>query len=209
MTAAVARALMVLATCCMGQTRREWALAMQAEFDAAGEAGRPLPFAIGCLIAACRELPRHAEGRLGIASHVIALGLVVPLATLQFLCGFEWAIVPGGLDLAPNLSAAPFLASTQNAGLPILHMLWFLLGAWHLHLAWVLLERDWERVVQAGSLIAAATLTLFTFMAVLLLGTTALMAVVAVLAIETVFILALARWDALLFPYSEPAAYSW
>jgi hypothetical protein len=76
-------------------------------------------------------------------------------------------------------------------------------------LAWVLLERDWSRVVKAGALIAAATLTLFIFMQVLLLDSGALMVLAAELAIEAIFILALARWHARIFPDTASATAAW
>jgi len=207
MIEALSRALMQLATCCLGESRREWALAMQAEFEEAGDARTLLSFACGCLIAAWCELPRHAEGRLSALSHAIALGLLVPLASIQFLCGLKSSMVLGGLEsgLDPGWSHNPFLAGAQNSAMPVLHILWLMLGAWHLHLAWVLLERDWERVARTGALIAAATLTLFTFMAVLLLSTQAMMALAAILAIETIFILTLARWHARIFLNTAPA----
>jgi len=86
MTAAVSRALMALAICCLGESRREWALAMRGEFEAAIEEREPLAFAAGCLIAAWREMPKHAEGRLVLANHALALGLLVPVAVFQFAC---------------------------------------------------------------------------------------------------------------------------
>ena len=202
MIEALSRALMQLATCCLGEGRREWAFAMQAEFEEAAAARTPLSFACGCLVAAWGELPRHAEGRLGIVSHVLVLGLLIPLAFLQLGCGLGLSTGHGGFDvgLGPGGPQDPYLASPQLTAMPALHILWLMLGAAHLHLAWVLLERDWDRVVKAGALIAAATLTLFIFMEVLLLDTGTLMVLAAELAIETSFILALARWHARIFP---------
>ena len=46
MTAPVSRAVMSLAICCMGESRREWALAMQAEFEAAIGKGERFAFAL-------------------------------------------------------------------------------------------------------------------------------------------------------------------
>lgn len=210
MIEALSRALMRLAASCLGEGRREWALAMQAEFEAVREGGSGLKFASGCLIAACRELPNHSEGQLSVASHVTALGLLVPLASLQFLCGLETSMVLGRLSgLGSEWSHNPFLASAQNAGMPALHVLWLLLGAWQLHLAWLLLERDWERVAKAGALIGAAMLTLLTFMAVLMLGVGPLMVLGAVLAGEAIFITALARWHARIFQQEGSAKVAW
>src|ERR1700712_3452057 len=79
MTAVAARAVMSLATCCLGEDRREWALAMQGEFEVAAEKGEPLAFAAGCLIAAWGEMPKHEEGRLVLANYTLALGLLIPM----------------------------------------------------------------------------------------------------------------------------------
>ena len=59
---------------------------MQGEFDAAIADGRPLTFAVGCLIAAWREMPTQAQGRFVLANYALALGLLVPTAGLQFAC---------------------------------------------------------------------------------------------------------------------------
>ena len=72
MTAALSRAVMSLAICCLGESRREWALAMQAEFEAATAEGEAFAFATGCLIAAWCEMPKHAEGRLVLANYALA-----------------------------------------------------------------------------------------------------------------------------------------
>jgi hypothetical protein len=211
MIEALSRGLMQLATCCLGESRREWALAMQAEFEEADRARTPLSFACGCLIAAWRELPRHTEGRLGLASHVLALGILIPLALFQFGCGLGLSTAHGGLHplLIPDESQGPYVASPQLAAMPALHILWLMLGAGHLRLAWVLLERDWSRVVKAGALIAAAAVTLFMFMGVLLLDTGALMVLAAELAIETIFIFALARSHERIFPNTTTATTGW
>jgi len=211
MIEALSRALMTLATCCLGEARREWALAMQAEFEEANQARTPLSFACGCLIAAWRELPRHAEGRLSLASHMLALGLLIPLAFFQFGCGLGLSTAHGGLDtgLGPGGSQDPYLASAQLMATPALHILWLMLGAAHLRLAWVLLERDWSSVVKTGALIAAAVVTLFIVMAVLLVDNGSRMVLAAELAIETIFILGLARWHERIFLNTTPATTGW
>lgn len=195
MKAAVARSLMALATYCLGDSRREWAHAMQAEFHEAGAAGRQLSFAAGCLIAAWREMPRHAEGRLILADHALALGLLVPVAFLQFACAIGLLSGKGGVYgmLAMGGTEDPYLAYAQFSAIPVLLMLWLLLGAAHLRLAWALLDRDWERVVQAGSLIAAAALTLVIMVEVLYLQAAFLGSVMAVMVIELIFVTAASR----------------
>ena len=207
MITALSQSLMQLATCSLGRSRREWALAMQVEFEAATEDRRPLAFALGCLLAAWRELPRHSEGRFSLASHVIALGLLIPAAFLQFACAIGLSTGQGGLFnvLAPAGSENPLLASAQLGAMPALLLIWLMLGTCHLCLAWLLLERDWTRVAKAGALIAAGTLTLFLFMKLLLFDAGAVpLLLVALAAIETMFILALAQWNERIF--TRPAA---
>jgi hypothetical protein len=201
MIPAISRIVMRLATCCLGEARREWALAMQAEFEEANKDRTTLAFACGCLLAAWRDLPRHVEGRLGIASHVIALGLLIPLALYQFGGGLGSWTAHGALDPVP----LPGEAQRRLIAMPTLHILWLILGAGQLRLAWVLLERDWDRVAKAGALIAAAAVTIFLFMGVLLLDTGPLMGLAAGLALETIFILLLARWHARFFLNTSPA----
>jgi hypothetical protein len=202
---------MTLATCCLGEARREWALAMQAEFEEANQARTPLSFSCGCLIAAWRELPKHREGRLSLASHMLALGLLIPLAFFQFGCGLGLSTAHGGLStgVGPGGSQDPYLASAQLMATPALHILWLMLGAAHLRLAWVLLERDWSSVVKTGALIAAAVVTLFIVMAVLLVDNGSRMLLAAELAIETIFILGLARWHGRIFLNTTPATTGW
>jgi len=84
MTAAFARAVMALAVRCLRADCYEWGLAMEAEFEAAAEDGKPLLFATGCLIAGWREMVNHDEGRLVLAKYALALGLLLPIAGLQF-----------------------------------------------------------------------------------------------------------------------------
>jgi len=193
--AAVAQSLMALATYCLGDDRREWAQAMQAEYDEAGAEGRQLGFAAGCLIAAWREMPRHVEGRLILADHALALGLLVPVAFLQFACAIGLSSGQSGVYgmLAMARTEDPYLANAQFSAVPVLLALWLLLGAAHLRLAWALLDRDWGRVVQAGSMIAAAALTLVMMVGVLGLHAAFLAPVVGVMVIELIFVMAASR----------------
>ena len=183
---------MALATYSLGNDRREWALAMQAECEEAGAAGRQLRFAAGCLIAAWREMPRHAEGRLVLADHALALGLLIPVAFLQFACAIGLSGGQSGLYgmLAMVGTEDPYLANAQLGALPVLLVLWLLLGVAHLRLAWALLDRDWTRVVQGGSLIAAAAITLVMLVGVLHLEAAFLGPVVGVMVVELILILA-------------------
>ncbi|HEY6815485.1 MAG TPA: hypothetical protein VI168_08105, partial [Croceibacterium sp.] len=137
MTAAVARAVMALAVCCLGESRREWALAMRVEFDEARAEGRALAFATGCLATAWRAMPEHAEGRLVLARYALALGLLIPMAVLQFALAFGFSSVFVGEGAANGVLLAgrshnPMLAWSQVSAVPSLLALWLLLGMAHL-----------------------------------------------------------------------------
>jgi hypothetical protein len=209
MTAAVSRAVMSLAGRCLGTDRREWGLAMQAEFEAAVDDGKPLVFAAGCLVAAWREMVNHGEGRLVLANYALVLGLLLPMAALQLQQAIGMSMFPGltpaYATLVPGAGQNPYLAWSQNSAAPVLLMLWLLLGMAHLCLAWVLVDWDWPRAVKFGALIGATMVTLFLFTGVLLLDLWPLIAQAAKLCIEFAAILATARWHARLFsnPSSE------
>ena len=190
----VARAIMVLAVRCLGKPRDEWARAMQVEFDGGVPAEARLPFAIGCLGAALREMLEHQEGRLSLASHALALALLIPMAaTLLLHAGGlgHSAFAYGVIDSAGSQN--PFLAAGQLAAAPALLLLWLILGAAHLHLAWVLLEKDWPRVLNVCALIAAATITLALFVAVLFLHEPRLALHAALTAFEITAVFAIVR----------------
>jgi len=184
---------------------------MEAEYDEARAAGRQLSFAAGCLIAACREMPRHAEGRLALVHHVLALGLLVPVSFLQFACAIGLSSGQSGVYgvLAMVGTEDPYLANAQFGALPVLLALWLLLGAAHLRLAWALLDRDWTRVVQAGSLIAAAALTLLTMVGMLHLEAAFLGPVVGVMVIELIFVVAASRRHGCVSPEAALAHSAW
>ena len=208
MTTGVARAMMSVATCSLGENRREWALAMHAEFEAAAAEGEAFAFATGCLIAAWCEMPKHAEGRLVLANYALALGLLIPMAVFQFASaiGFSSILIGGGSDatLLAGASHNPYAAYMQLNAAPCLLVLWLLLSTGHLCLAWALVDRDWSRVVKVCALIAATMVTLFIVMGVLLLDVTFLISQVPALAIELASLLAAERWHARLFGNAGP-----
>ena len=78
MSGRIARAAMKLAMAGLGSHQREWAAAMRAKFDIRAETGDDLPFALGCLVTAAKELPRHHEGRLALSRYTFSLGLLLP-----------------------------------------------------------------------------------------------------------------------------------
>jgi hypothetical protein len=201
--------MMTIATACLGERRRNWALAMQAEFELGVEDGRKMAFAAGCLMTAWREMHKHAEGRLTLASYTLGLGLFVPMAAMHFARVLDFLVVgtavPGGALLA-GASANPVLGWAQVGAIPALILLWTSLGVGHLCLAWLLLDRDWSRLLKAGAAIGAATVTLFLLVTVLLLDATALISHVAQLAIEFIILAAAARWHSRLVASAPSSA---
>ncbi|HVJ03406.1 MAG TPA: hypothetical protein VM662_14585 [Sphingomonas sp.] len=206
MSGVLARAVMALAVCCMGESRREWALAMQVEFEAAAAEGRPLRFAFGCLAAAWREMLTREEGRFVLTNYAMVLGLMLPMAALQIGCallglpylyagqdGLRGALLDGGAQEA-------LLRSVYQAAVPSLALLLLLLGIGHLRIAWAMLEGDWSRVKRMGALMLAAAATLVIFMGALFLDGTQALLQTAVLAIELATVAVVARWHAQLFP---------
>ena len=197
----IARAMMTMAVNCIGDQRREWALAMQAEFDMAAEAGEALIFALGCLLGAWREMPAHEEGRFAIASHLLAIGVVVPMAVLllsSVVLGYSYlAPVEAGVGSLLGSGAPVFPITYANqAGLPLLAMLTFALGLGHLNMAWAMLERDWTRVAVAGRIGAAVIVTSVTFTGILFLSDTCALPQATAVAIELGAIWVLVRWHA-------------
>ena len=181
---------------------------MQAEFEAAVDDGKPLVFAIGCLVAAWRDMVKQGEGRLVLAKYALAFGLLIPMAALQLeqAIGFSLFLgegLPHGM-LGAGADQNPYLIWSQNSAVPTLLILWLLLAMAHLCLAWGLVEGDWSRVVKFGALIGAATITLSLFAGVLMLDLSPLMAQGAELGVELAAIVATARWHARLFPHTSP-----
>jgi hypothetical protein len=210
MTAAVARAVMAIAVSCLGDRRSEWALAMQREFEAAREDGKPLSFALGCLIAAWRELPAHEEGRFTLASHALALVLLVPMAALlassivtDFPNGYLGPIEALGLPAMGGRE--PLLNEATRSAVPSLAVLLAGLAASHLRIAWLVLEHDWARAAAIGTLLAAATVTLVLFTGLVFASYALPAMLAAALAVELTAISALARWHARSFGGSAEA----
>lgn len=206
MKAAASRAVMAVAVCCLDESRREWSAAMQAEFETAVTEGKPLPFAIGCLAAACREMLTREEGRFTLTNYALALGLMIPMAALQIGCallGLPY-LYPGqdGLRGALLEGAAHevLMRGVYQAAVPSLTILLLLLGLGHLRIAWAMLERDWTRVTRMGTLMLAAAATLIIFMSVFFLDSSQALLQTAVLTIELTTVSMVARWHAQLFP---------
>ena len=204
MTAGLAKAILAIAIASLGEHRREWACAMQGEFYAAIEDRKALRFAMGCLFAAWREMPRQAEGRFVLANYAVALGLVLPAAVLQFqyMAGFPF-LAPGqagSLDiLAQHSMQNPYLAGAYLAAIPSLLLLWALLGIGHLRLAWSLLDRNWSQAVKMAAFNGAISATLVFFTMVVFLDDAGGGWQVMASAIELGAIYAFSTWHARLF----------
>jgi hypothetical protein len=188
---------MALAVNLLGESRREWTQAMRAEFEVARAEGDGLAFATGCLIAAWGEMPKHPEGRHVLANYALALGLLIPMAAFQFASAFGFAStmegpVSEGIFL-PRAAPNPFVSYPQVSALPCLLVLWLLLGLGHLRLAWVLVERDWARVIKTSAMIGATTVTLIMFMGTLLLDLTSVVLQSVAMAVELTALVAAAR----------------
>ena len=207
MTIALPQAMMTIAAACLGDRRRDWALAMQAEFEVAVTDQQKMAFAAGCLMTAWRDMHRHAEGRLTLASYILGLGLFVPMAGVHLARVLDFLLVGTGVSggaLLAGASANPVLGWAQVRAIPALILLWTSLSVGHLCLAWLLLDRAWSSVPKVGAAIGAATVTLFLLVTVLLLDATALISHVVVLAIEFVVLAVAARWHARFIASAPP-----
>lgn len=197
MMLALSRALMVLACQCLGDSRREWAQAMQAEFDIAAQDGRALSFAAGCLIGALRQMPMQQEGRFVLTNYTLALTVMVPIAAMEIsaaLFGLPHLFgdqgEPGaGMAFAQKL----VIGAAYRVVAPSLTLLLLLSGGGQLRLAWLMLERDWSRATATCVANLAAITTLILFMGMFLdVGQVITLAVV--LGIELALIAGLCRW---------------
>ena len=213
MTAKLACAVMALAEACLGDHRRDWALAMRTELDAAIDDGKPLTFALGCLTGALRGMPKHEEGRFTLTSHAVALSLfpIAALLVLGTVSGFPF--LPSG-----HAGISGWLAGTgepsslltpwnRNFAPPLVLLIWGLIAG-HLVMPWFILERDWTRVATLARVNGAATVTLLLFTTVLFLDMSFMVLPVAGLAIELLVVWHLYRWQTHLFAGAPPGASS-
>lgn len=197
MRAAGARAVMRLARHCLGPSRCDWGAAMEAEFDEAVRHGKPLAFATGCLFAAWREMGMREEGRGVLAHYAIAVGMLLPMAALQLGNAVGLAAPyddrPAIAALADTFGGNPYLISVEANTASVVVLLWLVLAAAHVGLAWTLVGEDWSRIVKAGAVIGATTMTLAVFAGVTMLDMSALAPEVAGLMVECVAIGLVAR----------------
>lgn len=210
MTARLAVAVMTLAEACLGDRHREWAAAMRSELDVAIADGKPLVFAIGCLMGALREMPQCAEGRFTLTSYAVALGLfpVVALLILGTISGFPF--LPSGHAglsgwLASSGQHVSLLTPWNRGFAPALALLIWGIIAGHILMPWFIVERDWTRVATLARVNAAATVSLLLFTGVLFLDMAFLVLPATGLAIELLTAWHLYRWQAQLFDDTSPA----
>ena len=208
MKAAAARALMALAVRSLGESRREWSAAMQAELETAVTEKEALSFATGCLAAAWREMLACEEGRFVLTTYTLALALMIPMAAVQIGCAlldFPW-LYPGSDGLAGAILERPahegLLRGVYQAVVPPLALLLLVLAAGQVRIAWAMLDRDWNRVMRTGALMLAAATTLIILMSVFFLDCSQALLQAAVLAIELAIVAMVARWHARLSPSS-------
>lgn len=196
MKTSIARAMVTLASACMEEKHREWGLAMQAELEEAIAASKPLRFAVGCLAASLRRMPVHNEGRFSLTAHAFALGLLIPVAALQTglaLFGFPHSLARGS---ALTSGQNALLGGMYHATIPLLVVLMLVLAIGHLGMAWLLLNRDWQRVVKAGALTLSTMIAIVTFMSVLNLEVGLALLQCAILMVELAVLGGLASWHA-------------
>lgn len=171
----VCRALVIVAAAMMGESRRSWSLAMEAEYDVAAQDGRAVAFAAGCLAVAARELLMSAHGRFALTSHAVALGIMVPIGAMQIGCalfGLPY-LFPSQHGLAGALlegsSHEPLVRSIYLGAIPALTLIQLIAAIGQLRLAWVFLDGDWANTLRWSLWTTASMTALILFMSVLFL----------------------------------------
>lgn len=198
MSDALARLLMALATCWLGDARRDWAQAMRGEFAEAVDAGEGLGFAAGCLTSAMRAMWAQPEGRFTLATHMLAVGVLVPMAALLIVSaalGFPYLAFEtvGAQALG---SGWPHVAvnAGNRSGVPLLALLTGAIGIGHVAIAWALLERDWERLARFARIGAAMLATTVAFSAILFLYDPCALPQLAIVCVELGLVWIAMRW---------------
>ena len=200
MRARLAWTIVALAARTLGTRHADWAQAMKAELDVAIDDGRPMSFAAGCLLASWRQMLRFSEGRLTLASHLLAIGIIVPLAALWLWLGLlgypylaignvgVWGFIEGRSEQIPLLLVGEWSLA------PALTMVILLQSVGQLLLAGFMLERDWPRVSSVARYNAATLTTLLLVTSIIAgVGYGVLFGITALIT-ETLAVLALAWW---------------
>lgn len=196
----LSRCVMALAIAGLGERNREWGLAMQGEFEASIDDGRPLFFAFGCLLGTWRMRLADPDGRFALASYALAVGLILPLASVLAvgaIVGFPY------LDFAQDnvvgilaIDGAPttLLNDGNRAAASSLSMVVFLLAGTSVLIAWAILDRNWVCVAAVERLTVAATLTLLVFVGLLGFDETRMVLPILGFVAQHVVVLMLMRW---------------
>ena len=173
MSGALAQLLMALATRWLGAGRHDWAHAMRAEYYEAADAGEGLRFAAGCLWSAARWMVARPEGRFAVATHLLAVGVLVPMAGLLLVSaalGFPYlAFETVGAGALGSGWPQGAVNAGNRSGVPLLALLTATIGVGHVAVAWALLERNWERLARFARIGAAMLATILAFSGVLFL----------------------------------------
>lgn len=200
MMTALSRIVMRIAIRCLGDRRGEWGRAMGGEFEMSIADGKPLTFAIGCLLGAWRARLTDGEGRFAMVSYALAVGVILPLAAVLAvgaIDGFPY------LDFAQNdvfgiLSvhgaASTLLNDGNRAAAPALSLAVFLLAGTSVLIAWAMLDRNWDRVAAIERFMAATTLTLMMFVGLLGFDQTRMILPILLFVAQHVAILMLMQW---------------
>jgi hypothetical protein len=200
MIAMLSRCVMALAIAGLGDRNHEWGLAMQGEFEASIDDGRPLFFAFGCLLGAWRMRLANPDGRFALASYALAVGLILPLASVLAvgaIVGFPY------LDFAQDnvvgilaIDGAPttLLNDGNRAAASSLSMVVLLLAGTSVLIAWAILDQNWVCVAAVERLTVAATLTLLVFVGLLGFDETRMVLPILGFVAQHVVVLMLMRW---------------
>lgn len=194
----LARLLMTLATRWLGEAERDWAQAMTAEFAEAADAGEGLGFAVGCLSSAARAMMAQPDGRFEVATHVLAVGVLVPMAGLLIVSaalGFPYLAFEaiGARGWGSGWPQVAVDAGNRN-GVPLLVLLTGSTGIGHVVAAWALLERDWDRVACLARIGAAIMATTVAFSAILFLYDPCALPQMGIVAAELALLWLAVRW---------------
>lgn len=201
MTASFSKLLLMLAVRSLGPHRSVWGQAMLAEFEAAEADGRPFSYAFGCLLGAWRTMPHHFAGRFALASHVVCLGIFLPVGAMLLVAAISgFPFVDAGDGISGFLLGTGTHASLLNPGTqmlaPAFGLMMLMLTACHLSLAWWVLDRNWERVAMTMSFGAATMTTLVIVTCCAALNLATLLLPLAALLVELSAVSALVWWHA-------------
>jgi hypothetical protein len=199
MTVAVSRLLLLLAVRSLGPHRSVWAQAMLAEFEVAEADGQPFSYAFGCLLGAWKTMPYHVAGRFALASHVVCLGIFLPVGAMFLVAAISgFPFVDAGDGISGFLFGTGTHASLLNPGTqmlaPAFGLVMIMLTTCHLSLAWWVLDRNWERVAMVMRFGAATMTTLVIVTCCAALNLATLLLPLAALLIELSAVSALAWW---------------